>query len=155
MAAWQLELEVLPLSAVRRVYGGTTPLVISEDDLYDHLWWEGIDIRNKLRAKLKAQLPALPQWSSKVESWGEDRGHRFEIICAKGGIEEMNIRVDVRTPDSAFVSFVGNLIREYEWGLRDPNGTFVCTKASLLFSIHQSDAFQAFDPPAARADGRS
>ena len=146
MVDWQLELQVLPLAALRRFFDRPDPRWVSDDDAYSQHWWRGIDVGRGLRETLTVHLPIIPTSHSRVEIWGADLGDRFEII-SREGIDEVFVRIDVRTAQpSSFVLLITDLAAENDWTFRTPNGHLSQTLYELLSGIYRTDMFQLFNP---------
>jgi hypothetical protein len=104
MAIWQYDMRVIPRSGLSRWLSSAVsiPEQIDEESLEKVDWWQGVDSDAVARA-LSSLLPRHSTWDAKALSWGSYEGHRINLRVSEDRIEELTVRVDVRSLSDDFV----------------------------------------------------
>ena len=110
MAIWQFDIALIPAAALE-----ANPEIIddsvSEAGLETGAWWSYAKLPAELEGVLDAVLPIGKSWSADLEMRGTEDGDRIDVYRNDGAIESIEIRIDVRELDSAFLEHVCELTR--------------------------------------------
>lgn len=102
MAAWQLDLTLIPRQSVEG--RGLCVDDHIEQEQYERIaWWEGYALPPQYRQQISSFAPWSKPWSEGWEVYGEEDGNRVDVIGEGGRVEEVRVRIDAREPDVGFL----------------------------------------------------
>lgn len=102
MAAWQLDLTLIPRQSVER-HGLSVDDHIQREQLEQVAWWEGFALPPQYRRQISSFAPWSKPWSDGWEVYGDEGGNRVDVITEGGRVAEVRVRVDAREPDVRFL----------------------------------------------------
>jgi len=147
MAIWQYSLHFLPRLAVLERYS-QIPLTISQNDFDDEEWWQSATQRDDPRPAFDGIVKRATSWSTSIWMWGDEDGDRVHIGHTEGRIEDISIRVDVRTISFLFVNNIVSTARHLDCLLLT-EGRYLLTPSvpKLLTRITKSPSFRFVSDP--------
>jgi hypothetical protein len=121
MAVWQADFEVVPPSA---------------------------GLGAEFLSGVARVLSPAPSWSPDLLLFGQEDGHRVDVLSENGAIAEVTLRVDLRNPDPAFLVRLLDCLRESGCELRTESGYAVAADPQQFFdALRSSQAFQFVKDP--------
>ena len=128
MALWQKDYFIVPEHALR-VFYGTIPPCISEDDFNEWGWWQGAPVPDK--QEIEAILPVYKKLDG-MTLYGSDQGNRLHLIYDNNGsIEQILVRVDLSGEHRSFVEAIVGLAQKRQW-------VFVSTTGQVLLPEYEA-----------------
>jgi hypothetical protein len=122
MAIWQFSCDLLPETAVR-MHLKDIPLVIRGEQFDQILWWDSWPRAAELTTSIQSLLNRAPSWSERVDIWGDIEGDTIQIYKSDAGaIEEVFVRVDVRSLSHVFLNGVVVMAQRHGLLIRTEDG---------------------------------
>ncbi len=108
MAAWQVDLFVLPRRAIATASQPITQAALEQTD-----WWDGVPFPADYAVRLAAVASATPAslGSAGHERWGSEEGNRVDVWSARAKVMRVTVSVDVRRLDSKFGAALITFVR--------------------------------------------
>lgn len=109
MAIWQFEIRLEPQRTIHASAGGMAVPPADETSF-------AIPLQEVVRW-LDDRFPRSPSWSDSVIGWGEESGHRVQLVQQDSRITSLVARIDLRQPGRDFVRQLFDLatLCEGEW----------------------------------------
>jgi hypothetical protein len=97
MAAWQVELYILPRRALVRAPQPLTHALLAQTE-----WWKGSVFPRDYVTRLNALTALAPVSDKALTRWGPPDGNAVEVTMGEGRVARVRALVDVRKLDSRF-----------------------------------------------------
>ena len=110
----------------------------------------GGTLSSDYHARLDAVLPRGRSWSSDLEQWGTEDGHRIDVSCDENGAVEVFARFDMRAPDTRLWERFLTFVRAEGLEMRNAFGRRVePTLGDFALALRGSPAFRFVEDPQA------
>ena len=104
MAVWQFDILLVPDEVA-----ASSPLIVGEESVDASRWWQSRQPPPDLPQRLDSLLPRCRSWSDDIWEWGEEEGTCIQIFTTDGVVEEIHVRLDLRSPIGRYVDGVIDL----------------------------------------------
>lgn len=106
MAAWQVELHIVPRQALATATHPLTADMVGGTD-----WWSAQRSPADYRGRLAAVASPGKSGEAAIETWGEEQGNRVDVWSDGGVVRRIIVQVDVRRLDARFGAAVLGFVR--------------------------------------------
>lgn len=148
MATWQYTFYVVPKAAVIQQYGSVPGKLARE--VFDTFDWGAWQFKDDLVQEFDALLPRFKGWSANALDWGDEDGNHLQLWLRNDRVDELRVRIDVRTLD---VSFINEIVELFQRNnclfvlIEDELRVIEPRTALLIQEIKGSIAFQFVSDP--------
>ena len=148
MAIWQFSCDLLPETAVC-MHLNDIPLVIRAEQFDEVPWWDSWPRAAELTTSIESLLNRAPSWSNCVDIWGDINGDTIQIYKSDAGaIEEVSVRVDVRSLSHVFLTGVVVMGQRHRLLIRTEDGHVLRPDMTeLLAAIRRSRSSRFVQDP--------
>jgi hypothetical protein len=142
MASWQFDVHVVPRESA------------SEDRIAGPIddWsaWRGRQPDDHFLEQLGVLLPEAKSWDDASRTWGQEEGTRVDVSFRDDQIDEVFVRVDLRSPQGKLLEGILSLARAVDAVFVTPGGQRIEPSVKpFLAAIVDSPAFSFVSNPAA------
>lgn len=145
MAAWQVDLHIVPRQALATVAHPLNAAIVDATD-----WWSSQRILADYGARLAAVAAPGQSSDAALETWGEKEGNRVDVWSNGGRVARIIVRVDVRRLDARFGAAILGLVRAANAVMIRGDGLVLePTIAAFAGALRGSAAWRFANDPAA------
>jgi hypothetical protein len=151
MAIWQYDLRVIPRSGLSQWLSTDVPIMPSQVDnesLEQTDWWKLVKPESVSQV-LSTLLPQRPVgWDARTVSWGSEDGHRIDLVRDGGRVEELLVRIDVRSLLDGFLPRLLGALEDLGCLLVTETRRIIEPNAEALWNeLRQSSAWRYVEDP--------
>ena len=151
MAIWQFAMLAVPAQRIRSRFGDYS--LLTAEDLLDEDSLHGVTETVELQTALSRILPAAPSWSPVVRKWGDIEGDDVTLVFEEEVLQEVAIRIDVRTSPERLIDEIASLGQDQDWlFISDSGRVLPPTMDALRQEIAHSEAARFVSDPEAFLD---
>lgn len=157
MAIWQFDIWLVPRAALGRAAPAEAeridPILI--DEISD---WARGEFLLGYAALLDGSLPRGKGWHRDMEVWGgPDDGTRIELHWQGDRLDEVRVRLDLRSLDQRFIERIVDLARQSAAALVSEEGEVISVTVDAVLKEAQNSSARRYvvDPQAFFADGHT
>jgi hypothetical protein len=145
MAAWQVDLHVVPRHALATATHPLTPAIVDSTN-----WWQSHRSPADYQTRLAAVAAPGKSGEAALETWGEEQGNRVDVWSDGGRVKRIRVRVDVRRLDARFGAAVLGFVRAANAVMIRGDGVVLePTIAAFAGALRSSAAWRYANDPAA------
>ena len=113
MAIWQFDAHLLPRTRVVEVFE-SMPSSISLSEIEREDWFGELQLSPDIEQQIKTMLPEIRSWSKDKRIWGEEDGHRIDILYGDDKVVSILVRISAQDQPIQFISKLANLCAEFD-----------------------------------------